>query len=149
MSYTCRRLGSSNVEELKGLLVVFARVFDEAETATPAADDTYLTALLEKPEFHACAAWEGDEVVGGVTGYELALPSGRKEMYIYDLAIEERHWRRGIATALIRELAAGARRRGVSVMFVEAESADAGAVRFYQSLGAEQLGVEHFNLEII
>jgi aminoglycoside 3-N-acetyltransferase I len=52
-------------------------------------------------------------VVGGLAAYELKkFEQERSEIYIYDLAVREEHRRQGIATALIGELKAIARRRG-------------------------------------
>src|SRR5690606_39663495 len=60
---------------------------------------------LGSDSFIALAAIEGDQVVGGVTAYELKkFEQERSEIYIYDLAVAAAYRRRGIATALIEKL---------------------------------------------
>ena len=77
----------------------------------PSAD--YLRRLLRSEAFVAIAALKGDEVVGGLAGYELRkFEQERSEIYLYDLAVAEAHRREGVATALIRELQAVAAERG-------------------------------------
>lgn len=147
MTHTTKRLETSDVEDFKKLLVLFARVF-AGGAPTAIAPTASLASLLAKPDFYAIAAYGGGDVIGGLTAYELALPTQKKELYIYDLAVEEAYRGRGVATAVIQTLKTHAKKNGISVLFVEAESKDAGAVAFYASLGAEQLDVKHFNITI-
>ncbi len=147
MNYEIKRLQHSDVEDLKKLLMVFSRVFHDTENDLP--EDAYLQAQLEKQEVYIIAASDKEEIVGGLVGYEFALPSKKeKELYLYDLAVDERYRRQGVASALISELKACAGKNGVALIFVEAETKDAEAVSFYSSQRGRQTSVEHFDIAI-
>ncbi|MBA2379683.1 MAG: GNAT family N-acetyltransferase, partial [Blastocatellia bacterium] len=66
-------------------------------------------------------------------------------IYIYDLAVDEAHRRRGIATALINKLREIARERGAWVIYVQADHGDDPAIKLYESLGVRE-DVLHFNI---
>jgi aminoglycoside 3-N-acetyltransferase I len=71
----------------------------------------------------------------------------RRELYIYDLAVDERHRRRGIATALIKYLRIIAAQRGVWVIYVQADHGDIPAIALYDKLGARE-DVFHFDIPV-
>ena len=147
MNYTIKRLEKSDLEKLKQLLVVFSDVFEESKTNLP--EDSYLQAQLEKNETYIFVALNGDVVIGGLIGYEFALPAkNEKELYLYDLGVDKNYRRQGIASSLMNELKVCAQKNNIALVFVEAEATDSDAVGFYQSQGAEQVKVEHFNIQI-
>ena len=145
--YVHKHLSPGDVPVLKALLAVFGEAFAEPETYQGAVpSDAYLQALLAKPHFIALAALDGDDVVGGLAAYELEkFERVRSEIYIYDLAVQEGHRRRGVATGLIRALGRIAKTRGAYVMFVQADRGDAPAIRLYESLGTRE-DVHHFDI---
>ena len=129
----------------------FGQVFNQMDTYVghrpPAA---YTRRLLAREEFIALVALSGDRVVGGLTAYELVkYEQARSEVYIYDLAVLEAHRRRGIATALIREVSALAAGRGAHAVFVQADTGpeDAAAIALYSKLG-QQEHVLHFDIPV-
>ena len=69
----------------------------------------------------------------------------RREIYIYDLAVQEQHRRKGVATGLINGLRHIARERGAHIMYVQADKLDDPAIELYQSLGTKQ-EVFHFDI---
>jgi aminoglycoside 3-N-acetyltransferase I len=73
------------------------------------------------------------------------LEQERSEIYIYDLAVAEDWRRRGVATALIAEVQAIARRVGSWVVYVQADYVDAPAVALYEKLGKRE-EVLHFDI---
>ena len=147
MDYAFKHLSVSDLSVLKDLLAVFGEAFGEPETYQGAVpSDAYLEALLAKPHFIAFAALRGAEVVGGLAAYELEkFEQARSEVYIYDLAVREGHRRKGVATGLIRALGRVAKERGAHVMFVQADTFDAPAIRLYESLGTRE-DVHHFDI---
>ena len=149
MTYTYRHLRPTDLPILKGLLAAFGEAFDEVDTYQAAVPtDAYLEGLLGKSHFIALAALQGDEVVGGLAAYQLEkFERARSEIYIYDLAVREAHRRRGIATALIRNLQQIASERGAYVIFVQADTGDAPAIRLYESLGTRE-DVHHFDIPV-
>ena len=133
---------------MDGMLTLFGNAFGEPDTygdARPSA--SYMRDLLGSREFVALVAVDGDEIVGGLAGYELRkFERERSEFYIYDLAVEEAHRRRGIATALIEALKTIARQRGAWVIFVQADHGDDPAIALYTKLGVRE-DVLHFDID--
>jgi aminoglycoside 3-N-acetyltransferase I len=142
-------LKSGDVPVLEGMLAMFGAAFDEAATYNEARPGSeYLEQLLSSDYFIAVAAVRGDEVLGGLAAYELRkFEQRRSEIYIYDLAVDERYRRRGLATGLIRELKQVAAERGAYVMFVQADSGDDPAIRLYSRLGRRE-EVLHFDIPV-
>jgi aminoglycoside 3-N-acetyltransferase I len=149
MEYSYRQLASSDVPLMKRLLETFGEAFGDVSTYQDAVpSDAYLASLLAKPHFIALAATAGDEVVGGLAAYVLdKFERERREIYIYDLAVSDRHRRRGIATALINELVRIGRERDAYVVFVQADRGDDPAIKLYESLGTRE-DVHHFDIRI-
>jgi aminoglycoside 3-N-acetyltransferase I len=149
LDYTYRQLTGADVSILKDLLRVFGEAFDEIETYQGSVpSDDYLTRLLSKEHFIALVAMKGDEVVGGLTAYELdKFEQDRREIYIYDLAVAQTPRRRGVATGMISELRSIASRRGAYIIFVQANLEDGPAVALYESLGKKGIAY-HFDIEV-
>ena len=144
-----RRLGPADVAHFHSLNTLFGNAFGDLETYTrePPAD-AYLSELLLKAHVIALAAIAAGQVVGGLVAYELdKFERARREIYIYDLAVEENHRRRGIATALIEYLRTIAARRAVWTVYVQADYGDAAAIALYQKLGIRE-DVMHFDIPV-
>ena len=146
---TIRRLAPGDEQLVRKLNVMFGRAFDEAETyERESPGDAWFETLLAKEHLVPLAALDGEEVVGGLVAYELdKLERERREMYIYDLAVEERYRRRGIATALINHLRGIAASRGVWVIFIQADYGDHPAIALYDKLGTRE-EVLHFDIPV-
>lgn len=145
--YVVRILSSLDVGLMRGLLGIFAIAFRDSETYLGnQPSDAYLSDLLAKPHFIAIAATIHEIVVGGVTAYQLdKFEQDRREIYIYDLAVEEGYRRCGIATAMIEALRAEAARRDAHVIFVQADLEDVPAIAFYEKLGVKETA-HHFDI---
>src|SRR3546814_21191931 len=73
--------------------------------------------------FIALAALEGGAVIGGLAAYELPkFEQARSEIYIYDLAVDSDHRRKGLAPERLDGLRAIARERGAYVIYVQART---------------------------
>jgi aminoglycoside 3-N-acetyltransferase I len=142
-----RVLDAQDVPLLRAMLAVFGDAFADVPTYTAhQPDDAYLAQLLARDTFVAIAAIAGTEVLGGLAGYMLPkFEQARSEMYIYDLAVDAAHRRRGIATAMIRRLQALAAERGAYVIFVQADHGDDAAIALYTKLGVRE-DVLHFDI---
>jgi aminoglycoside 3-N-acetyltransferase I len=144
-----QRLRAGDVVLLREMLAMFGEAFGEVETfavARPSA--AYLARVLGSETVVALVAVAGDRVVGGLVAYELQkLEQERSEMYIYDLAVAEGYRRRGIATALIREVQRIGAARGAWVAFVQADYVDPPAIALYTKLGTRE-EVLHFDITI-
>ena len=144
-----RRLGAGDAPLLQRMSAMFGVAFGDPDTYGGAVPrPAYLDELLGSPSFIAIAALELDEVVGGLAAYVLPkFEQERSEVYVYDLAVAEPHRRRGIATALIRELQALAAARGAWVIYVQADRGDAPAIALYSGLGTRE-DVLHFDIPV-
>lgn len=133
---------------LRKMLAMFGQAFGDVPTYTASQpSDRYLRQLLESETFIAIAAVAGTEVIGGLTGYVLhKFERERSEFYLYDLAVDDAHRRRGVATAMIATLRRLAAARGIHVIFVQADQGDDPAIALYTKLGIRE-DVLHFDIE--
>jgi aminoglycoside 3-N-acetyltransferase I len=143
-----RQLGASDVHLCEELLTVFGEAFDQVDTyGQNRPDAAYLQQLLGGDTFIALVAMCNERVVGGIAAYELRkFEQRRSEIYLYDLAVDVSHRRRGIASALIQELQHIAHARGAYVVFVQADLDDEPAIALYSKLGRRE-DVLHFDLD--
>src|SRR5688500_10592193 len=115
MSFTTRLLGASDLDQMKALLRLFGEVFEDPGSYQGAVpSDAYLLGRLRDETFFAVVALDqSGAMIGGLAAYELKkFEQERSEVYIYDLAVDAGHRRKGVATALIRKLGEVARKRG-------------------------------------
>lgn len=146
-NFDVARLTAGDIAFARQALDVFGEVFGERETyCSRQPDDGWLADLLGSPDFALLVAREGERVVGALTAYVLRkYERATKEIYIYDLAVAEDRWRRGIATALIAELQRIATEIGAWVIFVQADHGDDPAIALYTKLGTRE-DVLHFDI---
>jgi aminoglycoside 3-N-acetyltransferase I len=147
MSFAVQRLGPDDFALARELNALFAEVFEDPESyASVLPSQAYLQRVLGRQEVIALVAKTGEQIVGGLVAYVLEkLEQERSEIYIYDLAVAEDWRRRGVATALIAEVQAIARRVGSWVVYVQADYVDAPAVALYEKLGKRE-EVLHFDI---
>src|SRR5690606_13409676 len=128
------------VAAMRALNGLFGAVYGEPETYGGAPpDDAWLGGLLAKDHVIALTAEVDGALAGGLVAYELdKFEQARREIYIYDLAVDEARRRRGVATALIGQVQAIAAARGAWVVYVQADYQDAPAVALYDKLGARE-----------
>ncbi len=146
-AYTIQRLRGTDAQLMRELNELFAKAFEDpaAYRACPPSDD-YLKTLLAKEHVIVSVAMQGGAVIGGLVAYELEkLESRRSEIYIYDLAVDDRHRRRGVATALIESLQGIAAERHADILFVQADYGDDPAIALYEKLGTRE-DVLHFDI---
>ena len=143
-----RALGAGDASAMRRMLSLFGNAFDDLPTyAGNQPDDAYLTALLASPTFVAIGAFVGNALVGGLAAYVLPkFEQRRTELYIYDLAVDAQHRRKGIATAMIEQLKRLATSRRIYVIFVQADRDDEAAVHLYTKLGQRE-DVRHFDIQ--
>ena len=147
MDYRLKHLSAVDLALMKELLEVYGKAFGDLDTYTGATpSDAYLQRLLHRRDFITLVALHDEAVVGGLSAYVLEkFERERSEIYIYDLAVDERHRRRGVATALIAELRRIGGAIGAYVIFVQADPGDAPAIALYTSLGTRE-DVHHFDI---
>lgn len=146
---TLRRLGPADVPLLRELNALFSDAFeDRAAYGDEPPTDAYLEGLLGTEHIVVLVALAGGEVLGGLVAYELdKFERMRRELYIYDLAVDARRRRQGIGTALIEHLRGIAARRGAWVVYVQADHGDDPAIALYAKLGTRE-DVLHFDIPV-
>jgi ribosomal protein S18 acetylase RimI-like enzyme len=94
--------------------------------------------FLAEPGSHLLVGYVDDEPVGFVSGVEVTHPDKGTEMFLYELAVDETQRRRGHARALIEALAALARERGCTGMFVFVDADNEAGRAAYRSAGGAE-----------
>lgn len=140
-------LRPADIPLMRGLLRTFAKAFEETDTyLSNQPSDAYLSDLLAKAHFIAICAVSDDTVIGGLAAYQLdKFEQDRREIYIYDLAVDEKYRRRGVATNVLNVLCEEAIRREVYIVFVQADLEDAPAIALYEKFGAKETAL-HFDI---
>ena len=142
-----RRLPPGDVAGFRDLIALFARAFEDVETyAARPPSAAYLEGLLSRPHIIPMVATRAGQVVGGLVAYELdKFEQERREIYIYDLAVDAAHRRQGVASALISALQEVAHQRQAWVIFVQADHGDDPAIQLCTKLGLRE-DVLHFDI---
>ena len=147
--FTVQQLAPGDLGLMARMLDLFGEVFEEPETyGARRPDDAYLARLLGGDHFIALVALQDEAVVGALAAYVFdKFEQARREIYIYDLAVEESHRRRGIATALIEKVRRIAAARGVWVIYIQADQGDDPAIALYSKLGRRE-EILHFDIAV-
>ena len=141
--FTAHRLGDSDVDLAQRTFTLMAEVFDETKEQL---SDNYVKRLLGGEGFWGFTATRDDQVVGGLTAHVLPMTnSERFEVFIFDLAVDERFQRKGVGRLLVDTLRHSAAAVGASSVFVPADNDDLHALDFYRSLGATGAAVTMFD----
>jgi len=139
-----RRLGVGDVDDARAAFKMMHRVF---ESEPSELSDNYLSELLGDASFWTLGAFEAGAPIGCITAHELAMTRHeRRELFIYDLAVDTDHQRRGIGTSLVQRIVADAAAEDIDVVFVPADDEAAHALTFYESLGGRPAKVTIFDL---
>lgn len=85
---------------------------------------------------HLLIGYVGDEPAGFTTAVEMTHPDEGTEMFLYELAVDERFRGRGIGTALVSALRELAGERGCYGMWVLTDADNAAALATYSGAGA-------------
>ena len=129
---TILKLGIDHLEQFIATIRLFEDVFKMENFSIPAVQ--HLQQLLQKKDFLIFAALKGNHVVGGLTGYVLEQYYSEKQLaYIYDLAVDTQHQRRGIGKRLIDEMNRYGEQNGFEEVFVQADKVDDYALDFYRA----------------
>ena len=127
---TCKQLGASKLDLFVKCIRLFEEVFEMKDFLMPPMD--HLRSTLSDPSFICIVATEGEEVVGGLTGYRLTQYYSEKPLlYIYDLAVKAELQRCGIGQELIRFTNNYAKQNGFEEVYVQTDRDEPHAVNFY------------------
>lgn len=147
---TFHRLTPTDIKLYRSLMQLFGEVFEDPQSYSDyPPPDSYVTQFLTNDSNFVLAACDAvGNVIGGLVAYELPkFEQARTEIYIYDLAVAEAHQRQGIGTGLVSLLRTLANERGTHTIFVQADTADEGAVAFYRKLCSQEIDGVVFDIE--
>lgn len=136
MEIVVSRLSEDDVKSLQDLNRLFSDAFDDPENyhSTPPTE-AYLGAFLRRTDTIVIVARKEERVVGGLVAYVLdKFEQDRREVYVYDVAVDPHFQRQGIGRKMMDEVRRIAREMHASVVYVQADKADDHAVAFYRSL---------------
>jgi ribosomal protein S18 acetylase RimI-like enzyme len=126
-SASVQRLGAGDAGEVVRAAGLFDEPNDVAAVQAYLCDDRNVVFM----------AYDGDQPVGFLRGTALdQLKSQHKQMFLYEIAVEERHRRLGIGAGLIESLVRYCRERNFEEIFVLTDPDNLPAVRLYTSTGA-------------
>ena len=94
--------------------------------------------FLSEPGSHLLVAYVEGEPAGFVSGVEVTHPDKGTEMFLYELAVDETHRRRGHGRALVEALGALACKRRCTGMFVLVDDDNAAGRAVYRSAGGAE-----------
>ena len=135
MSIGIRRLSPGD-EDVLALIAREADDFDLAGASQPESPlpTPEASAYLADPAVQHWVAEDVGVVVGELLCHLLRLPSGSgRELLLYSIGVRAAHRRRGIGTALVREMLAWARDEDIEEVWVLADNP--GAQAFYAACG--------------
>lgn len=148
MSIQIKRLQPDELGLFKKLIELFENVFEMKDFRMP--PNSHLQDLLNDRGFYVFVAMSDQgAMLGGLTAYTLRQYYAVKPLvYIYDLAVDNRHQRSGIGTELITSITSFCKAEGVQEVFVQADRVDAHALQFYRKTGATEEDVIHFYYDL-
>ena len=135
MGIHIRRLGPGDED----VLALIAREADDFDLAGASRPESPLQApeagaYLDDPAVLHWVAEDGSGVVGELLCHVLRLPSGSgRELLLYSIGVRAAHRRRGVGSALLREMLEWARAQGIEEIWVLADNP--GAEAFYAACG--------------
>lgn len=98
--------------------------------------------FLSSPGHHLLFAYDADadagRVIGMISGVETTHPDKGTEMFLCELGVVPTARKRGVATELVRGLAALARARGCYGMWVGVDVDNEAALATYRRAGAQE-----------
>ena len=94
--------------------------------------------FLAEPGSHLLVGYVDGQPAGFVSGVEVTHPDKGTEMFLYELAVDDAHRRRGYGRALIGALEARARERGCVGMFVFVDDDNEAGRAAYRSAGGAE-----------
>src|SRR5436190_19516749 len=118
-TFEIKRLTAGDLSIFKLLINLFNTVFEEDQSNI--GSDENLSSLLSNHHFIVLVALAGNEVIGGLTAYELPLYySEQSEIFLYDLAVKPEYQRMGIGKGLLQNLKEHCIKHGIKEFFVMA-----------------------------
>lgn len=134
MTFQIKKLQLADFQIAENLIRMFG--FTEGSRQQVFSSAGYVRQMLSRKDFHVIVALENNELIGGLTAYELKMfKRETTEMFLYEIEVAETHRQRGIGKALIEFLKEYCVRKGIVEMFVGTEKHNTAARKLYSSTG--------------
>ena len=144
---TYRKLQEGDESIFFDLVLLFNEEFESPNTDF--VNHANIAELLSNPLFICIVGIKGNEVIGGLTGYELPMYDRMgSSLYLYDIAVGGNDQRKGIGSRLVKELVEYCKSKQINEIFVQADAIDQHAVEFYKKLGGEISSVYQFTFTV-
>ena len=142
-----KKLSEDDLLDFKVLIEIFKDVFENEE---PIASDEQLKKLLSHPDFLVFVVIVNKKVMGGLTIYVLHSYYNKKPIaYIYDVVVSPNSQRQGLGKALIANVCDFCKQNDFEDAYVEAESDDIDAIRFYRKTNfISEVNAIHFTYSL-
>ncbi|GAB2546434.1 GNAT family N-acetyltransferase [Gracilibacillus alcaliphilus] len=136
-----RRLQTGDEQSLSELVELYNQAFETSDQVNTKG----VSNLLANPHFICLVAFDCQQVIGGLTAYELEMYNqSSPSVYVYDLAVAASYQRQGIGTRLFQEMIDYCKRYQITDLFVQADAEDQHAIQFYHKIGGEESMTFHF-----
>ena len=144
--FEIRHLTQEDLLIFNSLINLFNLVFEEEPKIGSEANSLR---LLDDDHFIAIVALAENQVVGGLTAYELPMYySDSSEIFLYDLAVKPEYQKMGIGKGLLHSLKEYCIENGIMDFFVMAHEEDEHAIEFYHATGGKAEKVVNFVYEL-
>ena len=145
--FQIKRLKNGDLYDLKKLIELFNEVYNKQKKEE--ADVSHLIKLLEKPEFIVFVISRENEIIGGLTAYEIPIYyKSFSEVYIKDLAIKKDYQRKGLGKQLFIIFKKYCKMNNISTLFADVAEDDYYAIDFYRFTCGEGEKVVRFNYDM-
>jgi len=146
-TFNIKHLTNEDISTFTALIDLFNAVFEEESKIGSEAN---LFRLLNDRHFIVLVALAGNEVVGGLTAYDLPMYyRDSSEIFLYDLAVKPEYQRMGIGKGLIQSLKDYCSKNGIKEFFVMAHEEDEHAIEFYRATGGKSEKVVNFVYDVL
>ena len=146
MDFIIRKLISGDTHLLHQLILDWYG--DDDATSSLIPDEEYLKQLLGRPDYYVYVALFNEKVIGGFTAYELQMfNKKRKEVFLYEIGVNEMYRRMNVARELIERLKSDCKANDIESIFVGTSADNEGAIRLYESSGGRRENIPWFTFE--
>jgi aminoglycoside 3-N-acetyltransferase I len=147
MNYIIKKLSPTDLSLAKQLIILWQTEDGDLNPIIPS--DSYLDDLISKDSFHVFVAMKDKHIIGGLTAYELPMFKEEvKEMFLYEIGVDENYRQQGIATKLIDTLKKTCFEKDIKVIFVGTSIDNHAAKQLYKATGGEMEEIPWFTYNL-
>lgn len=143
MDYVIKKLTSTDTLQAQELVALWQA--EDGITGVPIPRAHYLERLLKQDNFHAFVATFNNEVIGGITAYEMPMfTEETTELFLYEIGVREPHRQKGIARRLINALKEICHTKNITFIYVGTDKDNEAAKKLYTATGGKMEEIAWF-----